>query len=455
MAGVNSTAICFDDASLQQCSSSIRCSHESVSAFQKTMGGTLLRVNMLVLTDAVLAGVIVAIGAFAQRYRHHPFTRFIFLGATTLLLPITSYVVSTISTNTNDYVNNKKLATLAASCRGGFHYFTAVSWAFLIQITMINTSVIVAVDDREGRNRGPPIQLLFQGLWTIYLGVYAMGPIMTDIWQLYLELMLFAIICAKIVLKYYAFVKARRSFAFARNPRLISGYMAQRQQQEAIEPNGLLVGEDQAPPLLVMGEDNSAEKGPHGYFVNNTIGLVTINTVWQFNDEVVQPMQDLCLSFSLFKLLRCRFARYEHANDRSMETLNFFWNFLLRGGNHHERVFRVIADELCFIQDYYFSSLPISYSKYWLPILSVSISLLSITYCILATRFIMMGLLSNWKAKYNRQLRCHFWCNERHLISTRHDKNFGSFLFDDISLFFSYCISCDSGGEVHSVLHFL
>jgi hypothetical protein len=155
MAGVNSTTICFDDVSLQQSSSSIRCSHESVSAFQKTVGRTLLQVNMLVHADAVLAGVIVAIGPFAQRYRHHPITRFIFLGATTLLLPITSYVVSTISTNTNDYVNNKNLATLAASCRGGFHYFTAVSWAFLIQITMINTSVIVAVDDREGRNKGP------------------------------------------------------------------------------------------------------------------------------------------------------------------------------------------------------------------------------------------------------------------------------------------------------------
>jgi hypothetical protein len=95
----------------------------------------------------------------------------------------------------------------------------------------------------------------------------------------------------------------------------------------------------------------------------------------------------------------------------------------------------VIADDLSFTQDYYFSSLPVSYSKYWLPMLSVSISLLSITYCILAARFIVMGHLSNWKTRYNHQLRCHFWCNERHLISNRQDKNFGSFLFDDISLF--------------------
>ena len=159
---------------------------------------------------------------------------------------------------------------------------------------------------------------------------------------------------------------------------------------------------------------------PRGYagFVNNGNGLVTFDMVSQLGNE----RADLCLSFAFFKLLRCRFARYENANVTSTWTPNFFWkHFLLqsREGNHHARVFGVIADELSFIQDYYFSSLPVSYSKHWLPIVSVSISLLSITYCILATIFIMMGLISNWKSKYNHQLRCHFWCNDRHLISNR------------------------------------
>ena len=441
MAGANSTTICYD-ASLQQCSSSIICSHESMAAFRKTMGGALWRVNMLVLVNAILAGVIVSIGAYAQRYRHHPFTRFIYLGASTLLLPITSYVVSTISTNSNHYTSSYESATLAASCRGGFHYFTAVSWAFLVQITMINTSVIVAVDEREGRNRGPPVQLLVQGLWTLYLGVSAMGPITANIWPFYLELMLFAIICAKTVLKYYAFEKARRSLAFGRNPRLVSGYMEQEQvrRQPAAEAEPWVGDNVPPPPLLVMGEDGiHVENHPHGYagFVNNDSGLVTFDKVWNLGNE----RADLCLSFALFKLLRCRFAGYKNANvtaSTSAWTPNFFWkHFLLqsREGNHHARVFGVIADELSFIQDYYFSSLPVSYSKHWLPIVSVSISLLSITYCILATIFIMMGLISNWKSKYNHQLRCHFWCNDRHLISNRQDKNFGFFVFDDIPLF--------------------
>jgi len=159
-----------------------------------------------------------------------------------------------------------------------------------------------------------------------------------------------------------------------------------------------------------MGEDGiHVENHPHGYagFVNNDSGLVTFDKVWNLGNE----RADLCLSFALFKLLRCRFAGYKNANvtaSTSAWTPNFFWkHFLLqsREGNHHARVFGVIADELSFIPDYYFSSLPISYSKHWMPIVSVSISLLSITYCILATIFIMMGLISNWKSKYNHQLR--------------------------------------------------
>nr|TKW30361.1 hypothetical protein SEVIR_2G031151v2 [Setaria viridis] len=256
-----------------------------------------------------------------------------------------------------------------------------------------------------------------------------MGPITTNIWPLYLELMPFAIVCAKIVLKYYAFEKARKSLAFGRNPRAVSLYMERLQLQETRQPGEASVGEDVPPPLLVIGEEGIPEQPPGYLDFDNSIGLVTVDMVWQMDKD----RADLCLSFGFFKLLRCRFARYERANVTSMGALNYFWSLLKDGG--HEKVFRVIADELSFVQDYYYSSLPVSYSKHWLPILSVSISLLSITYCMLATRFIMMGLLSNWKTKYNHQLRCHFWCNDKFLVSDRQDKNFGFFVFDDIPLF--------------------
>nr|CAB3445640.1 unnamed protein product [Digitaria exilis] len=58
----------------------------------------LLRTSALILVNVVMAGVIVGIGAFGKRYRYHPFTRFIFFGATTLFLPIISSVISTVGT---------------------------------------------------------------------------------------------------------------------------------------------------------------------------------------------------------------------------------------------------------------------------------------------------------------------------------------------------------------------
>ncbi|KAG0541551.1 hypothetical protein BDA96_02G026200 [Sorghum bicolor] len=446
------TSICYNDAALRKCSSNISCSHEFLGAFIEIMGGKMWRVNMLIVMDAVLAGVIVVIGAYARRYRYHSLTRFIFLGATTLYLPIISYVVSTIGSNTNDYIHeDEALGTLtAATCHGGFHQFTVVSWAFLVQIVVTNTSVIVAFDDKEGRNKGPPVQLLVQGIWTLYLGVSVMGPIKSNKWQFHLELMLFAVIFAKIVLKYYAFEKARHSLAFGRNPRLISGYMKHLQLQEASELDEPWAGQDAhpPPPLLVMGEDDiQVEKKPHGYVCKdlsrgtliNRMGIVTFDKVWQLDDDrlaMSRPqLKDICLSFSLFKLLRCRFARYEFANAGSMRALNNFFSLLLKEGNH-ARVFGVIVDELSFIQDYYYSSLPVSYSKYWLPILSVSISFLSIVYCLVAGSFIIKGLVLKWEPKYEHQMRCHLWCSERYLISDMQKKYFGHFLFDDVPLFF-------------------
>ncbi|WVZ49759.1 hypothetical protein U9M48_001088 [Paspalum notatum var. saurae] len=428
------------------------CPDRFLTEFYENMGRKMWRVNMLILIDAVLAGVIVVIGAYAQRYRHHPLTRFIFHGATTLFLPIISYVVSTIGADTNDYIDEDdhiKLAAFnAATCHGGFHRFTVVSWAFLVQIVVINTSIIVSVGDREGQNKGPPIQLLVQGFWTLYLGVTTMGSIKDNIWQLQLELMPFAIIFAKIVLKYYAYLKSRESLAFRRNPDLIFGYMKQLQQQEASQISESPSASEGAtpPPLLVMGEEGmQVEKQPHGYvcidlsrtrttLVNN-IGLVTIDKVWQLDNILVvsrPQLKDICLSFALFKLLRCRFARYELANAGSMRTLNFFWGLLLQDGEH-VRVFGLIADELSFVQEYYFSSHPVSYSVYWLPILSVGISLLSITYCLSASVFIIKGLM-NWRKKYSHQLRCDFWCSQRNLTSDKQRKPFGFFLFDDVPL---------------------
>jgi hypothetical protein len=49
----------------------------------------------------------------------------------------------------------------------------------------------------------------------------------------------------------------------------------------------------------------------------------------------------------------------------------------------HERVHGMITDELSFLHDYYYSSIPIHYSNFWLPIVNICISLLTISHCLL------------------------------------------------------------------------
>lgn len=70
-------------------------------------------------------------------------------------------------------------------------------------------------------------------------------------------------------------------------------------------------------PLLVMREsEEQVEKHPHGYAfkddpkttLNKNVGFVTIDRVWQLDSmlPIATPqLKDLCLSFALFKLLRC------------------------------------------------------------------------------------------------------------------------------------------------------
>ena len=103
MAGGNSTI---------SSSSKITCDTHLVSSFHESMEGKIWLVNALQLAGAILAGLIVGIGIYGQRYRHHRFTRFIFLGATTLFLAIISTVVSMGS---NAYAQTRVISTTRTS----------------------------------------------------------------------------------------------------------------------------------------------------------------------------------------------------------------------------------------------------------------------------------------------------------------------------------------------------
>jgi len=135
-----STANCSYDG-ISECSYHIaNCSSDLRRTFNRSIRLQLYwRVDALLLVNAVLAVVIVGMGAYGQRYRHHPFTRLIFLGATTLFLPIISSVTSTLNvdpsyvmTLNKDYQLVEDLQAMLAICEASTHATWVVQWAFLV-----------------------------------------------------------------------------------------------------------------------------------------------------------------------------------------------------------------------------------------------------------------------------------------------------------------------------------
>lgn len=207
----------------------------------------------------------------------------------------------------------------------------------------------------------------------------------------------------RLVLKCCAFLMAQRSLALRLNPRLIVGYTKQLLQEDS-QSHG------QPPPLIVMGEEREqVDEQPRGFYLkrlmmmmprpssqqeasmNKDNHLVTIDKIWQL-EELEETSKDLCLSFALFKMLRCRFAGYTADETGYARAHDFIWQ-LLRSTSH-DRLLGVITNELSFLHDFYFSSVPISYSKRWLPILSLLISLFTICYCLL------VGIRVNYRYSY-------------------------------------------------------
>jgi hypothetical protein len=114
------------------------------------------------------------------------------------------------------------------------------------------------------------------------------------------------------------------------------------QKLQALESNQHVeapIGEEAPPPpLLVMREEEKqVEMQPRGYSIkddSDNIGLVTID---KFCGVDLQDTSSLMLA--------------------PWGPSPFFRSLFLKVGEH-DRVFGLIADELSFVHDYYYSSLP-------------------------------------------------------------------------------------------------
>ncbi|XBI60594.1 hypothetical protein VPH35_041509 [Triticum aestivum] len=425
------------------------CNSDESEIFSKHFTGAMFRVNALLVVNAILMGVMVVIGAYG-RYRSHPLTRYIFLGATALFIPIISYVLSDIDNRNGLILFAAGEKIISRLCSASTHKNLVLIWTGLVQMVGISTSLVVVSDSREGRNIGPSGVLLVHAMWTSYLMVYNIGlkyqVSYTDLhtvgilninaeWSLVYAFSLeglmvippFAPTFAKLLFKCSAWYKARKSLAIGCNPRLIVGYM--EQLHDANMTNDY---QDIPPPLIVMDEDTtSMDKQPHGYsfaLMPNRGGLVTLDKVWQLDDmhdlKLTSHLKDVCLSFALSKLLRCRFTRYTNAEIGFAKASSFLRHMLLEHSDD-ERVLRLIDYELSFLHDIYYSSLAISYSKGWMPILSILISLSGIGSC-----FVLVYLQFAYGDYSSKLIDCMYACLSRNGERVVDGQSFGNAIFD-------------------------
>ncbi|XP_062189974.1 uncharacterized protein LOC133893011 [Phragmites australis] len=397
------------------------CSDRLLDYFGMSTDRKMWRVNVLMLINGILMGVVVGIGAYAPRYRRHVLIRFLFLGASTLFLPIVSSVAATLGSD--QYFSGSLFGrhVVVAKCQPGIHIVLVLVWTGLVVLVGINTSAVVAGDEREGRNVGPPTELLIKAGWTTYLiyittskrGFLATTRYLGKLLQSgsfghQVQIMFALLTCltfCKLLFKYITFHRAKRSVALGRSPRFIAGYMAELRESQSI-----------APALVVQGEETGqVEKWLHGDStrrnkVDSTSRevpdqgdstrrecpqLVTLDRVWGHSLLWSEP-KDLCFSFALFKLLRCRFAKYTVFEAGFMKAREFFRDTLLKG-HDYERVFQVVADELSFLHDYYYSAQPSNFL----------LSLFSIGYCSYMFVFVSQAMMH--LGGYE-QIYCLVWC---------------------------------------------
>lgn len=92
--------------------------------------------------------------------------------------------------------------------------------------------------------------------------------------------------------------------------------------------------------------------------------FTTVDTVWQwidsqsvsvFSREHGGILKDIALSFTLFKLLKRRFGKYDHGEAGRPKTRTLIVSGLLREEAGYSRAFRVIEMELTFLYDFFYT----------------------------------------------------------------------------------------------------
>ncbi|KAL6606308.1 hypothetical protein ACP70R_041961 [Stipagrostis hirtigluma subsp. patula] len=296
----------------------------------------------------------------------NPSIRLFLSTALSLFLPVMTYLFSEAK-NEGAAASGGQIPELSFRAR------TILTWMLLVELLRKKVEAIAGMQGYSGT-----IDRAARIAWLGYLVFYNLRSVGKK--AFYGTLWVLA--AAKLVQRFVISELSRRSFAYGKNPQLLTSYMAQMLQEEhhhggSSNDQHQLRGSELLKQCnyVVMGEEELDKKaGPDGYHLDLSVeavpdAVVTVGKIWKLaeTDEQLRSeprLKRLCLSFALYKLLRRRLEDFPITATESRNCHDLIFKGLCQEGGTEDdgtavALFQVFHDEVQFLCEYYHSVLPV------------------------------------------------------------------------------------------------
>ncbi|XP_062201366.1 uncharacterized protein LOC133903902 [Phragmites australis] len=321
----------------------------------------------------------------------NPKVRVFLSSALSLFLPVMSYLFS-------EAKNTGTVSSAAVSQKSDLSLRAGVILVWMLLVELLRKKV----DEIHMRGYSSTIQRAGRVIWLgslVFFNIRSAGrkAFFGILW----------VLCAAKVVQRIAFTEVgKRSYAYGKNARLITSYMSQRLRREqhdtrvivehtAVDPGGddLLKRSE----FIVMGEEELiVEATADGYMLKEISPggtVVTVGRIWRELNSAIDPdqrLKRLCLSFSLFKLLRRRFEHLPVTQAETQECRDLIFNGIYNKKEEMvDAVFQMMNTEVNFLSEYNHSVIPVVFASpffflanyFLLPIVVLGLCLLTVVLC--------------------------------------------------------------------------